>query len=226
MEWELSILCFSYCPVPWLPGVLLQLWVHLTLWLWSVSQAEWLEVKCDPWKLVSFCGSCPEQWCPVVGDTARDPRGLHLFMEVPHKISKQANSSPGSQCCIQGHGLYLIAPGCSVEGGFEVGRLKQRECIRERAGEKECGHQTGYCSLTTCMIFNYLLPSVVCLFSLMIVFFDVLKFFILMKSSHLFFFCCLTFGVISRNSLPSPRSGYFPYILFLGVFKFWIYNPL
>lgn len=151
------------------------------------SPAEWLEVKCDPWKLVSFCGSCPEQWCPVVGDTARDPRGLHLLMEVPHKISKQANSSPGSQCCIQGHGLYLIAPGCSVEGGFEVGRLKQRECVRERAGEKECGHQTGYCSLTTCMIFNDLLPSVVCLFSLMIVFFDVLKFFILMKSSHLHF---------------------------------------
>lgn len=70
-----------------------------------------------------------------MGDTARDPRGLHLLMEVPHKISKQANSSPGSQCCIQGHGLYLIAPGCSVEGGFEVGRLKQRMCQRESWGE-------------------------------------------------------------------------------------------
>ena len=97
----------------------------------------------------------------------------------------------------------------------------------QSAGEKECGHQTGYCSLIKCMIFKYLLPlcglsfhshdSV--LWCTKIFYFDEVQL-------STFFFCCLTFGVISRNSLLSPRSGDFPYILFLGVFKFWIFNPL
>lgn len=208
-----DVLCLSFL------GFSSQLWVHPTLWLWS-PPGRVAEVKCDPWKLVSFCGSCPEQWCPVVGDTARVPEVAFAYGSS-YKISKQANSSPGSQCCIQGHGLYLdCVPLAALCGGwFEVGRLWERMCQRESWGE---GMWASDRILQPYHMHDFQLSPPICglsfqshdsvLWCIKIFHFDEVQ-------SSTFFFCCLVFGVISRNSLPSPRLR-FSYILFLGVLSF------
>lgn len=163
---------------------------------------------------------------PGCGDIARGPRGLHLLIEVPHKVSKQASSSPGSQCASRGTAFIWLP--LAALWRVDLGWVDwSRENVSERElGRKNVGIRQDTAALSNAW-FSYISShSVVCLFIFMVVFFDVLKFFILMKSNHLHFsFVALPLVWYPGIHYQVQGQEIFPYVLFLRVFKFWIFNP-